>query len=66
MSASTFDADTQDRKKTLDIRWTDKDGQFSNTWTYVQIRGREDREMREKRRREEVCGGTRISAKTAG
>jgi hypothetical protein len=65
MSASTFDADTQGGENS-EIRRTDKDGQFSNTWTYVQIRGREDGEMREKRRREEVCGGTRISAKTAG
>jgi hypothetical protein len=51
MSASTFDADTQDRKRNLDIRWTDKDGQFSTTRTYGQICGRED-------------GGTEMEMKT--
>jgi hypothetical protein len=50
MSASTFDAATQDRKKTLDIRWTDRDGQFNDTWTYGQLRGREDGEIREKKK----------------
>jgi hypothetical protein len=51
MSASTFDADTQERKRNLDIRWTDRDGQFSTTRTNGQIRGRED-------------GGTEMGMKT--
>jgi hypothetical protein len=47
MSASTFDADTQERKRNLDIKWTDKDGRFNNTRTYGQIRGRGDEALRQ-------------------